>query len=326
MFRRLFPIIAIIFAGFFMGYFVVGKFLSTGKAPVVAITQIAPHPSLDQIRQGIIDALETNGVKESEIIFQNAQGSPATALQIAQKFVSLKPKLIIPITTPSSQSAYSQAKTAGIPVLFSAVSDPIGAKLFDPEEKSELIAGVSDFSPLDQQAALIKEILPAIKAIGIIYNAGEANSVSLVKKFTEEAASQGFKVIESTISSTNDVNAATASLVGKVDAIYLPNDNTVISALESVLKLASKNSMPVFTADPQSVSRGALACIAHNQYEMGKQTGMMAVAYLKGEYSLSQMGVQRPKIVELVINLKSAQSLGITPSKALLKRATYTIQ
>lgn len=326
MFRRFLPIIAVIVVGFFVGFFIIGKFMTSTKPPVVAITQIAPHPSLDLIRQGIVETLMSKGIKESEIVFQNAQGSQATALQIAQKFVSLKPKIIIPITTPSAQSAYSQAKPAGIPVVFSAVSDPVSAKLYDPEEKSELIAGISDLSPVDRQVALIKEVLPKAKTIGVIYNAGEANSVTLINKFEAEGKNHGFIIIRSTISSTNDVSAATNSLMGKVDAIYIPNDNTTISALESVLKITNKNNIPVFTADPQSVSRGAIASISHNQYEIGRQTGLMALSYLTGEHAISALGVQTPQNVELVINIKAARTLGIEFDDNLMKRSTYTIR
>ncbi len=326
MFRRFLPIIAVIVFGFFIGFFLMGKLTSISKPPVVAITQIAPHPSLDQIRQGIIETLMSKGIKESDILFQNAQGSQATALQIAQKFVSLKPKIIIPITTPSAQSVYSQAKPAGIPVIFSAVSDPEGAKLFDPEEKSELIAGVSDLSPVDQQASLIREILPKAKNVGVIFNAGEANSVTLIDKFEAEAKKNDLTIIRATISSTNDVSSATNSLIGKVDAIYIPNDNTTISALESVLKITNNNKLPVFTADPQSVSRGAIASISHNQYDLGRQTGLLAMSYLSGEHAISVMGVQTPKNIELVINLKVAHTFGIELDDNLLKRSTYTLR
>lgn len=298
----------------------------------VAITQIAPHPSLDEIRRGILDVLKENGIKDEDILFQNAQGSPATALQIAQKFVSLRPKIIVPITTPSAQAVYKLSKEAGLPMIFSAVSDPYAARLI-PEKGSNStpsknigndIAGVSDLSPIKEQLDLLQELLPTLKTIGVLYNAGEANSNALVTLFTQEAQKRGLTIVPATVMGTTNVSPAFMTFIGKVDAVYIPNDNTVISAVESVLTLAQRHKIPIFTADPESVQKGALACVAYNQYDIGITTGKMVINFLKG-HALSTLGVQKPQKVECILNEKTAQTLHIPLSKEIRSKASRII-
>lgn len=292
------------------------------EKPVVAITQIAPHPSLDEIRRGIMERLSQAGIKK--VVFQNAQGNPAIALQIAQKFVSIGPKVIVPITTPSAQAAYSLAKPAKIPVIFSAVSDPLSAKLLP--EGDALIAGVSDMPPIDEQVHLIKEILPSIKTIGVLYNGGEANSVSMIAIFIKKAKAAGIRVIEVSVNSTNNVPAGLASLIDKVDALYLPNDNTVVSAFDGIVTVANNNKLPIFASDPQSVARGALACIAYDQYAVGLKTGELIVDHLQKNIPLYKLGIQKPAQTEMILNLKAAKTLGIQIPKALMDKANFIIK
>ncbi len=314
-----------------LGVFILGffsfLFIQNKKSPniIVAITQIAPHPSLDQIRAGIIDRLNLAGISNDQILFQNAQGSPATALQIAQKFLSLNPKVIVPITTPSAQAVYTVAKNGHIPLIFSAVSDPKAAKLYDPSAPNPLVAGVSDLSPVHDQVLLIKKIFPDLQTIGVLYNAGEANSLALVDLFEKEANSMGLTVIRSTVANTNDVSTAVANFAGKTNVIYIPNDNTVISAFESVITVANRYKMAVFTADPESVARGALGSVAYNQYDIGRKTGELIVEYLIDHKPISEIGVQKPKKIELVLNLKTAKALGISLPSDLVRKATFTI-
>lgn len=280
----------------------------------VAITQIAPHPSLDTIRRGIMDRLEKAGIPHNQIIFQNAQGSPATALQIAQKFVSLSPRVIVAITTPSAQAAVSTASPAGIPVIFSAISDPEGAKL---THTAHAIAGVCDRSPIKKQIKLIRQFLPKARVIGVLYNAGEANSVSLIQSFEHEAKKQGFLVTHATVMGTNNVGTSTSHLIGKVDAIYIPNDNTVISAFDSVIAITQRYKVPVFTADPDSVKKGALASIAYNQYEIGTKTGDMILDLLQNHTSPHELGIQTPSRIETAVNIDTARHLTVSIPKDL---------
>lgn len=298
---------------------------STPSLPVVAITKIAPHPSLDAIEKGMRDEFKEQGIQVN-FLSENAQGSIATASQIAQKFVSQNPQLIIPITTPSAQTVYNAVrKTKGktIPVVFAAISDPVGAKLVNEKTlKGQGITGVSDISPFQQQIELIKNLQPTLTKIGVIYNPGEANAVSLVKKFKEVAEKAGITVIESASPNTNEVVTAARQLITKVEAIYIPNDNTVVSALESVVR-SINGKLPIYAADPDSVERGCLAAAALSQYQIGREVGKVAITVLKGA-NPSDLPVMTPTNIEVTINSTSAKKLGINIPNELLKSSRMT--
>jgi putative ABC transport system substrate-binding protein len=320
MFKKIF-ILPLLFISFCVVFYLSRSFVKDDQGVIVAITQIAPHPSLDKIREGITEVLLENGVTQEKIAFQNAQGNPTTALQIAQKFVSMNPRVIVPITTPSAQAALSAVKTAHIPIIFSAVSDPLSAKIIDPTIFNPYVAGVSDLSPVKAQVDLLIKLMGKNIAVGVLYNAGEANSVTLVDLFEKEARAHGLTIIRATVSSTNDAASATLSLVGKgVKAIFIPNDNTVISAFESVLRAASTHKIPIFTADPESVERGALASIAFDQREVGRETGRMVVQFLAGE-KMENLGVRTPRKVVTSLNKNAATTLGVDLPEDLLQTA-----
>lgn len=269
---------------------------------IVAITQISPHPSLDRILEGITDTLKTNENSDLEIIFQNAQGNVATATQIAQRFVSLKPNVIVPITTLSAQTVYAAAMGKGIPLVFVAITDPIAARLVNTDGSNiPFVTGVSDAPPYAKQVEQMQTILGKKELkIGIIYNPGEPNALSQIKHIEAEIILSGGNVIESAASSTVAVSQATAQLVGKVDAIYLPNDNTIISALTSVLKITHEHKIPVFSSDPESVERGCTAAIAPDQYQLGVQAGKIIIRLLKGEKTDTILVEKSSKISEYV--------------------------
>ncbi len=296
---------------------------------IVAITQIAPHPSLDAIHQGIVDELESQKIQNLEIVFQNAQGNVSTAAQIAQKFVSLNPAVIVPITTPSSQSAYAVAKPRKIPIVFAAVSDPVAAKLIPRLDKAgEEITGVYDQAPFEEHAKLIYSLLKGKKeslTIGILYNPGEANSVSAIESITRALIPYNIRVIKAAASTTTGVTAATQALVGKVDGIYIPNDNTVISALDSVLKITHAEKIPVFSSDPESVERGCLATIAPDQYQIGRQAGRLVVSLLKNK-EINSIIPEKASILTFVLNLKTARHLGITFPHTFIEKADKIIE
>ena len=258
---------------------------STSQKISVAITQIAPHPSLDRIREGIVDTLKSNKNNNIEIIFQNAQGSISTATQIAQRYVSLKPTVIVPITTPSAQTVYAAAAERKIPIVFVAVTDPIEARLMNSNGTNiPFVTGISDAPPYRAQIKQIQRMLgKKIFKLGIVFNPGEANSLSQIKCIETEITQLGGEVIRSAAASTIAVGQATNYLTGKVDAIYLPNDNTVVSALTSVLKITQEHKIPVFSSDPESVERGCTAAVAPDQYEIGKQAGKIIIRILNGE-------------------------------------------
>ncbi|MCE3231231.1 MAG: hypothetical protein K0R52_1159 [Alphaproteobacteria bacterium] len=297
----------------------------SSQKPVVAITQIVPHPSLDLIRKGIEDELKAQKIV-CEIQFENAQGNIATATQIAQKFASQNPSVIVPITTPSTQTVYAAASLQNIPVVFAAVNDPVSAKLVPSMDKAgKGITGVSDLPPVADQVALIQEILPKVKKIGVVYNPGESNSVALLELFEKALMENGMVLSRATAANMVDVAAATTSLVGKVDVIYIPNDNTVVAALEALLKVAQGNKIPVFCADPESVKQGCLGTVTHSQYGLGRQTGKMVVKVLKGT-DIQTLSVETPTKVEMSLNQAAANALKITIPEPVVKRAHHVIK
>ncbi|WP_313532732.1 ABC transporter substrate-binding protein [Shinella sp.] len=293
----------------------------------VAVTAIVEHPALDAARDGVKEALEAAGYKEGEnlkFIYESAQGNPATAAQIARQFVGEDPTVIVPISTPSAQAVVSATKD--IPVVFTAVSDPLGAQLVtDMDKPGGNVTGLSDLSPVAEHLALIKEILPNAKTIGFLYNSGEANSVSLLAVLKAEAEKAGLTVVESAATKSAEVQGAARALVGRADAIYVPTDNTIISALEGAVSVAEEAKLPLFTADTDSVSRGAIAALGFNYKDVGKQTGEIVVRILKGE-NPGDIAVKVAAGTDLVVNKGAAAKMGVTLPEALVGRATRVIE
>lgn len=294
------------------------------KLHKVAITAIVEHPALDTIRQGVIEELAREGFvagKNIQIDFQSAQGSTATAAQIARKFVGDKVDIIIPITTPSAQPV--AAATRSVPIVFSGVTDPVAAKLVKSWKASGTnVTGVSDHKAIDPQLALIQQLVPHLKAVGYVYSAGEVNSVIVLEELKQAAEKANIKVVPVAVQRSADIGTATRSLSGKVQAVYISEDNAVVSAYEALHKAALESKIPVIAADKDTVERGALAAYAVNQYDIGAETGKIAARILRGE----KAGTIAPHSVskmELSINQQTAQALGITLPKALVEQAKY---
>ena len=294
----------------------------------VAITQIVEHPALDACAKGVKDELAEAGFivgKNLKWSFESAQGAPATAAQIAKKFAGENPDVVVGIATPSAQALASSARD--IQQVFSAVTDPVGAKLIKTMEKANggNITGVSDLSPIDSHMDLIKTIVPDAKKVGVVFNPGETNSVTLLKLVKKHAPSRGMQVVEAGAPKSSEVLAATRSLVGKVDVIYIPTDNTVVSAFEAVIKVATEAKIPVISADTDSVKRGAIAAQGFNYYDLGRQTGKMVVQVLKGKKAgdIKPEGVSK---TELYVNPESAKLMGVTLSDALIQSAKEVVK
>lgn len=296
------------------------------KDVTVTVTAIVEHPALDAARDGVKDALAEAGFKEGEnlkFVYQSAQGNPATAAQIARQFVGEAPDVIVPISTPSAQAVVSA--TRDIPVVFTAVSDPVGAQLVkDMAKPGGNVTGLSDMSPVAEHIKLIKEVMPNIKKLGYLYNSGETNSVSLLAALKEAAAAEGIEIVESAATKSAEVQGAARALVGRADAMYVPTDNTIVSALESAVGVAEESKLPLFTADTDSVKRGALAALGFNYYDVGKQTGAVVVKVLKGEKP-GDIPVDIAKGTDLVINLGAAKKMGVEFPQAVIDRATSKI-
>jgi putative ABC transport system substrate-binding protein len=297
-------------------------------APVtVAVTSIVEHPALDAARDGIKEQLAAEGFKDGDTIkfvFQTAQGNPATAAQIARQFVGESPAVIVPISTPSAQAVV--AATKEIPVVFTAVTDPVGAQLVASLDKPGAnVTGVSDMSPLADHIALIKEVTPNAKKIGVVYNPGEANSVTLINRLKELAGPAGLTIVESAATKSADVQAATRALVGKVDAIYIPTDNTVVSALEAATSVAIENKIPLYAGDTDSVKRGAIATVGFNYHDVGIQTGKIVARVLRGEKP-GDIAVSYATGTDLFVNPGAAAKMGVTIPEAVVKRANTVVQ
>ncbi|WP_409439845.1 ABC transporter substrate-binding protein [Psychromonas sp. GE-S-Ul-11] len=296
------------------------------KPVYVATTAIVEHPALDAVRDGIKSVLDESKYKGDELKFtyESAQGQPAIAAQIARKLVGEQPDVIVAIATPSAQAAVSVSRD--IPVVFSAVTDPIGAKLVPTlEQPGGNVTGLSDMVNVKQHIELIKEFIPNLKTLGVPYNPGEANSVSSVAALKAAAAEMGIKVIESAAPKSSDVMIATKQLVGKVDAIYCPIDNTIISAVESVIKVGIDAQIPVFAGDTDTVSRGAVAAVGYNYFDLGRQTGDIVVSILDGEKP-GAIDVKLAKGTDLFVNPKMAARMGVTVPESVLTRATKVIK
>lgn len=298
---------------------------SQEKVQNVAITAIVEHPALDSIRKGVVEELAREGFvdgKNIKIDYQSAQGSTATAAQIARKFVGDKADIIIPITTPSAQPVV--AATRSIPIVFSGVTDPVAAKLVKSWEPSGTnVTGISDHKSIEPQVKLIQTLVPNLKAVGYVYSAGEVNSAIVLEELKTEAEKQGLKVVPVAVQRSADIGTAARSLNGKVQAIYISEDNAVVSAYEALHKAALEAKIPVIAADRDTVQRGALAAYAVNQYDIGVATGKSAARVLRGEKAGS-IPTQEVSKMELSVNTKTAKELGLTVPAALLKEAKET--
>lgn len=294
------------------------------KVYKIGMTQIVSHPALDMAREGIIAGLKSLGFEEGknlEIDFQNAEGDMAVATSIGQKFANDKKDLVISITTPSSQ-AVAKANPDR-PIVFCLVTDPVAAGLLkNPAAPEANITGVTDFYKIESHLNLIKELLPNAKTIGLLYNAGEANSVALVEKEEKpKAEAMGYKVVSATASSSAEVLAAVQSLVGRVDVISITTDNTIVSGVDAVMKVAGENKIPVITCDESSVSKGGLAAYVQDSISMGTKAGIMAAKILQGT-AVSQLPMENDANYGLMINQTAAKALGITFPDAMVKKAS----
>ncbi|WP_121628911.1 ABC transporter substrate-binding protein [Poseidonibacter antarcticus] len=296
------------------------------KPVYIATTAIVEHPALDAVRDGIKQTLNDNGYSGDKLKFtyESAQGKTDIAAQIARKMVGDAPDIIVAIATPSAQAAVTVSNT--IPVVFSAVTDPLAAKLVPKlKQPGGNVTGLSDMANIKEHLALIKEFVPNLKAVGIPYNPGETNSVSMLASIKIEAEKMGIKIIEAAAPKSSDVMIATKQLVGKVDAIYCPIDNTIISAVESVVKVGIDAQIPVFAGDTDTVSRGAIAAVGYDYFDLGRQTGDIVVRILKGEKAGS-IDVKMAKGTNLFVNPKMAKRMGVKIPEAVLTRATKIIK
>ena len=290
----------------------------------ISVSQFVEHPALDAVLKGFQDYMSEKKIKV-DYSLHNAQANMATAGQIAATIMGEKPDLILAIATPTSQ-AVAQALNKSphmqsTPFLFTAVTDPVKAGLVkDLEKPGGNITGVSDLLPVDKHMGLVLTFFPNLKHLGVLYNAGEANSKATVEQIRAEGKRLGFDVVDATVSKSSDVYQAAGSLVGRVDAIFIPTDNTVVSALESAIKVCVQNQVPLFCADVDSVARGAVAAMGFDYYQHGYQTGAMAERILGGA-DPGTTPVETQKELKLYLNLNFARQMGVLVPDAVLSTA-----
>ena len=292
-------------------------------AKTLAITQIVEHPSLDEMRRGIIDELADNGYIEGQnltINFQSAQGNTATAGQIAKQFAGDNPDAIVAISTPSAQSVV--ASTTSVPIVYTAVSDPLAAKLINADGTpfQDNLTGLSSQLPLEPQIDLLQQIKPNAKTIGYVYSPGEANSVALRDRLKEILPTRGLSILDIPANRPTDIGMATRSLQGRADIIYTSMDNNVASAFEAMTQAANELKMPIVASDEFSVQRGATAALGVNDYDFGRRTGKMVYRILNGE-SVSTIKPEVMNDLTLYISPKHAKAQGVSLSAEMMKNA-----
>lgn len=292
-----------------------------GESYSIGISQFVTHPSLDAAREGFVDSLEESGLDVSFDV-QNAQGDQATANTIAGTFASDDHDLLLAIATPSAQTLAQSIPDT--PILFTAVTDPVSAELVDSNEApGGNITGTSDANPVKEQLQLLTELAPEAKTVGIIYSSGEVNSQVQVEWAKEAAAELGIEIEEATVSNSSEVQQAANSL--EVDAIYVPTDNAVVSALESVIRVGQNEQIPVIAADGASVERGAVATYGINYYELGFQTGDMAALILTEDADPATMPVETLTEPELYVNPAAAEAMGVQIPQEMLDEADHVV-
>lgn len=294
----------------------------------VKVTSIVEHPALNAVRDGSRDELAEHGYivgKNLQWEFQTAQNDIGIASQIARKYVGDNPDVIVAIATPSAQAVVSAAR-GRIPVVFSAVTDPVGAKLLDSlEHPGANVTGVSDKAPVERQLQLIRKLMPEAKTLGVPYNPGETNAVSQVETLKKLAPKFGFGIETAAAPKSSRVLIATRSLVGKVDAIYVPTDNTIASAAEAVVKVGQTADIPVFAADTNIVKRGAAAAIGFSYYNIGRQTGAVVAQILNGA-DPGSIPVQFIDKLQIHLNPASARKMGLAFPDSLVERAYKIVE
>lgn len=288
---------------------------NTSEIKHVGVLQVVQHPSLDKAYQGFKKGLKEEGYiegKNLKIDYQNAQNSQDNLKSMSEKLVNEKSDLILGIATPAAQSIANV--TQDIPTVVTAVTDLKAAKLVNSDTKpGRNVTGTTDMVSIDKQIKLLLSIVPKAKTIGVMYNAGEANSKIQADLAIAALKKAGVKVLVKTANTTNDVQQVTETLAGKVQGIYVPTDNTFASASSVIGKVVKEKKIPLVAGATDQVKTGGLASIGIDYEALGEQTGKMAAKILAGKAKPANMPVEKAKELKLVVNKKMAKALGIDP-------------
>lgn len=292
------------------------------KSYKIAISQYVEHPSLDATREGFLAALKDAGIVEGDnlkVDLQNAQADQSNNLSIAQKIAADDNDLVLAIATPSAQSVV-QTADKDTPILFAAVTDPLDAKLVsDLEHPGGNVSGASDTNPeaITRLMSFIAEQFPEVKKLGLIINEGEPNAVVMADIAKKELDKHGIELVKAPITNTSEVKQAVDSLVGRVDAFYITLDNSVVSAVDTIIQTANEKKIPFFSADRDTVEKGAFATVGFKYYDHGYQVGEMAVQVLKEGKTPGDLKVAMQEKLDLILNLKAAAAQGIEVTDAM---------
>jgi putative tryptophan/tyrosine transport system substrate-binding protein len=305
-----------------------GFALETNITKKVLISKVVDHPALDTTESGIIDALADSGyiIKDNIIIrTESAQGNPVLANQIAIKFTYQNPNAVVAIGTISAQSFIKFSRNNEVKMIFSSVTDPVDAGLMISSTTNEKnITGVSNFVAIGPQLELFKKLQPNLKKLGIIYNPGESNSISIVKELEEIAPNYNIEVLTKVATRSSEVAQTAVSLAKNADAIFISNDNMALSAIQNIIKAAVDAQIPVYVSDTDAVKLGAVAALGPNQYNIGIQTGKMVARILNGS-DINKEKVELPEKNDLYLNTEAAKKANISIPKDLLEIADKII-
>jgi len=304
--------------------------LSAGAAPLkIGICKIVEHPALDAVEQGTIDTLTAAGYERDvdvEYLLASAQGDFAVAISIAQNFLAQGVDLVVAIATPTAQAAVEVFRGTGVPIIYAAVTDPVAAELvlsFTDPSGNENVTGVSDMIPVAAHLRLLQDLSPDIARVGLVYNPGEANSVILTDMAIAAALEIGIEVITATADSTANVQLAAQSLIGRVDAFYVTTDNTVVSAIDSVLAASEEAGIPFLVADPTSIAHATLAA-GFNYYDLGLTVGDVVLEALSGTPPNEIPGAY-PTRAEVHLNLDLAAKIGFEFPVSIIEQAAAVL-
>ena len=289
----------------------------------VGIVQLVEHAALDAANKGFVEGLASKGYKEGQNIAydrQNAQADQSNLQNIAHRFVNNKVNLICAIATPAAQTVANV--TSDIPIVATAVTDYKAAKLVkDNAKPGTNVTGTTDMNPVEQQLDLLLKLVPNAKSVGTIYCSSEVNSQLQIEILKKAAAAKGVTVKEATVSNVNDIQQAARSLVGKVQAIYVPTDNVLASAMPTLVSVTEEAKLPVICGEGGMVKAGGLATLGVDYYKLGFQAGEMAADILSGKSKPADMGIQAQKEFKAMVNLKEAEKIGLKVPEDVLKGA-----
>lgn len=304
--------------------FIILSLLSCKKTSQIKIgvLQLIEHNALDSAYKGFVDGLKEAGYEDGKNIiidYQNAQGEQANCITIGQKFINDKSDLILAIATPAAQAIANMTKD--IPILITAVTDPADSKLVaDNNVPGGNVTGTSDLTPVEAQIELLKEIIPNVKTVGLLYCSSEQNSVFQINIAKKKLDAMGIKYIDIAISNLNEIQQVIQNIIGKVEAIYTPTDNMIANGMATVALMTEPAKLPVICGEGGMTMLGGTATYGINYYELGKLTSTQAVSILKGDKKTSEMPIEYLQKFDLVVNTNMIESIGLTIPESLYNK------